>query len=200
MIRRRCRNQRVPFDYVVEPEVPAGITFGSSSGRTECRKPQLNSPTRWMPLRATSSVSCNHVRRSSGRDRRVANSGRSGVVAHHVAVSYPAFNQLVLALAAGVQTIPLVSAEQLHEGNAKHAREFANAGKQETLDLLQNDGDALVETIRGLSDEQLSITTGIFFGGEMSLTQIIERILIGHPVSHLASIRATLAESAEAAE
>jgi hypothetical protein len=123
-----------------------------------------------------------------------------GVVAHHVATSYPQFDRLVQALAAGVQTIPPVSAEQLHEGNAKHAREFANAAKPETLALLQNGGNALVGTIRGLSDEQLAITTGIFFGGEMSLTQIIERILIGHPASHLASIRATLAESGEAGE
>lgn len=122
-----------------------------------------------------------------------------GVVAHHVAVSYPAFGELVQTLAAGGQTIPLISAEQLHEGNAQHAREFAHAGKAETLELLTNDGNALVGAIRGLSDEQLSITTGIFFGGEMSLTQIIERILIGHPASHLASIRATLAESAEGA-
>lgn len=119
-----------------------------------------------------------------------------GVVAHHVAVSYPQFVELVQALASGVQTIPPVSAEQLHEGNAQHAREFANAGKAETLDLLTSGGDALVGTIRGLSDEQLAITTGIFFGGEMSLTQIIERILIGHPTSHLESIRTTLAESA----
>jgi|ThiBio_1000_plan_1041568.scaffolds.fasta_scaffold43513_2 hypothetical protein len=122
-----------------------------------------------------------------------------GVVSHHVAASYPQFDQLVQALAAGVQTIPPVSAEQLHEGNATHARAFANAGTQETLDLLRG-GDALVGTIRGLSDEQLSITTGIFFGGEMSLTQIIERIVIGHPASHMASIRAALSESAEAAE
>lgn len=123
-----------------------------------------------------------------------------GVVAHHVAASYPQFDQLVKALAAGVQTIPLVSAEQLHEGNAKHAREFANAGKPETLDLLMNGGDTLVGTVRGLSDEQLAISTGIFFGGEMTLTQIIERIVIGHPASHLASIRSALAESAKAAE
>jgi len=123
-----------------------------------------------------------------------------GVVAHHAAVSYPAFGQLVQALAAGVQDIPPVSAEQLHEGNARHAREFAHAGKPETLDLLRNGGNTLVQTIRDLSDEQLGITTGILFGGEMSLTQIIERIVIGHPASHLASIRATLTDSAEAAE
>lgn len=122
-----------------------------------------------------------------------------GVVTHHVAISYPAFGQLVQALAAGVQDIPLISAEALHEGNAKHAREFANAGKEESLGLLTNDGDALIGAIRGLSDEQLAITTGIFFGGEMSLKQVIEAIVIGHPADHLASIRAALAETATAA-
>jgi hypothetical protein len=122
-----------------------------------------------------------------------------GVVAHHAAVSYPQFVQLVQALAAGVQDIPLISAEQLHAGNAKHAREFANVGKSETLDLLRSSGDTLVQQIGALSDEQLDITTGIFFGGEMSLRQVIERIVIGHPVSHLESIRTTLADSAEAA-
>lgn len=122
-----------------------------------------------------------------------------GVVAHHVAASYPAFDQLVQALTAGVQTIPPVSAEQLHNGNAQHAREFAKAGKAETLDLFQNSGAPLVQRIRGLSDAQLGITTDIFFGGEMSLRQIIERIIIGHPASHLASIRTTLNGACEAA-
>jgi hypothetical protein len=122
-----------------------------------------------------------------------------GVVAHHVAVGYPAFGQLVQALAAGRQDIPPISAEQLHAGNAKHAREFANVGKAETLELLRSGGDRLVPEIRSLSEEELNVTTGIFFGGEMSVRQVIERIVIGHPASHLASIRTTLAESAEAA-
>ncbi|HVX29708.1 MAG TPA: DinB family protein [Nitrolancea sp.] len=122
-----------------------------------------------------------------------------GVVAHHVAVGYPGCGELVQALAAGIQEIPPISADQLHTGNAKHAREFADAGQTETLELLRRGGAALVQEIRDLSDEQLNVTSGIFFGGEMSVRQVIERIVIGHPVSHLASIRATLGDSAQAA-
>ena len=122
-----------------------------------------------------------------------------GVVAHHAAGSHAAFNGLIQALVATNGNVPPVTPEQINDGNAHHAREFANVGKPETLELLVRDGSALVQHIRGLTDEQLAVTSTVFFGGEMTVAQAIDHVVIGHPTGHLASIRATLADRAEAA-
>ena len=51
--------------------------------------------------------------------------GRSvGVVAHHVASSHKAVAGLVGAIAHG-QKVPTITMEMIHEGNAAHARQFA---------------------------------------------------------------------------
>lgn len=114
-----------------------------------------------------------------------------GVTAHHVAVGHAGFAGMVGAVARG-QAVPTISLEALHEMNARHAREHAAAGKPETLDALRRHGDGLARVVRGLSDEQLARTTAAFGGREMSVGQIVEHIIIGHPRQHLASIRAAL--------
>ena len=118
--------------------------------------------------------------------------GRSvGVTAHHVAVGHEGFAGLVGAVVNG-RAVPTISLEALHEMNARHAQEHVDVGKWETLDALRRNGDALAGAVRGLSDEQLGLTTTVFGGREMSVVQIIERVIIGHPRQHLASIRAAV--------
>jgi uncharacterized damage-inducible protein DinB len=123
-----------------------------------------------------------------------------GVVAHHAAGSHAAFNGLLQALASGNSQIPTVTMDMINTGNAQHAKDFASVGKPETLELLTRDGATLAQSINGLTDEQLSYTTNVFGGHEMTVAQIVENVVIGHPAGHLASIRSTLAEAAEAAE
>ena len=62
-------------------------------------------------------------------------------------------------------------------------------------DRLRTEGRAAVEMVRGLSDEQLDRTAPMAFAGgaEWSAADVIERVLIGHPVQHGASIQAALA-------
>ncbi len=114
-----------------------------------------------------------------------------GVTAHHVAVGHAGFAGLIGAVTQG-QAVPTISLEALHEMNARHARDYADAGQAETLDALRRDGDGLARVVRGLSDEQLGLTTPVFGGREMSVEQILERVVIGHPRQHLASIHAAL--------
>ncbi len=114
-----------------------------------------------------------------------------GVTAHHVAVGHEGFAGLIGAVVHG-QAVPSISLEALHEMNARHAREYADVGQRETLDALRGNGAALAGVVRGLSDEQLGRTTTVFGGREMSVVQIIGRVIIGHPRQHLVSIRAAL--------
>ena len=84
--------------------------------------------------------------------------------------------------------------EAVHRSNAQHARDFAAVGKPETLDALRAHGAAIAELLRSLGDDHLDRTAGVFGGRELSVAQVVERIVIGHAREHLASIRATIAD------
>src|SRR5262249_31189539 len=88
-----------------------------------------------------------------------------GVAAHHVALSYPPISGLVLSIANGTPPFPLTQ-EMLDANNAKHAADAANCTPAETLDLLRRNGQAAVDALRGLRDEQLDRTAPlVLFGG-----------------------------------
>jgi hypothetical protein len=116
------------------------------------------------------------------------------VAAHHVATSHKGIAGLVMLIANG-QPLPAITMEMIDAGNAQHARDFANVGREETLSLLRAEGKAAVEAVRGLTDEQLDRTAPMAFAGgaEWTAEQVIERVLIGHPVGHGESIQAASA-------
>ena len=115
-----------------------------------------------------------------------------GVTAHHIGASYEPVAGLVMAVATG-QQLPGITPEMIDQGNAQHAQQFANAGKQETVDLVRSGGAKAAGMVRGLSDEQLQRSAPLFPGTQFTAAQIAETILIGHPRQHLESIRGALA-------
>lgn len=117
-----------------------------------------------------------------------------GVVAHHVASVIPAFIGIVEQVATGATLSLRVSMEEVNEGNARHARDYGGVSQEEVLELLRTNGGRAESVLRGLTDEQLAHTTSAFPAGELSLAEVVERIVIGHSHQHLASLRATLAE------
>lgn len=128
------------------------------------------------------------------RRRCAAEGWTVGVVAHHIAVIQQAFVGIVERLAAGELMERTSSQEEIDRNNARHAREYADVGKPETLDRLQTSGPAMVELLQRLDDAQLDGNAGVFGGQQMSLEQVVQRIVIGHAREHLASIRATIAD------
>lgn len=114
--------------------------------------------------------------------------GRSiGVVAHHVATSHKSVAGLIGAIAHG-HTVPPLTMDMIHEGNAKHATQFANCTKAETLALLRQNGAAAVALVRGLGDTELDRTV-TFPMGTLTAAQVVERVLIGHAEDHHSTIR-----------
>jgi hypothetical protein len=114
--------------------------------------------------------------------------GRSvGVVAHHVASSHKMVAGIATAIAHG-QSVPNITMEMIHQGNAKHAAEHANVTKAETLALLRQNGAAAVATVRGFGDAELD-RTATFPMGTMSVAQVVERILTGHAQDHHGTIK-----------
>ena len=116
-----------------------------------------------------------------------------GVTAHHIGTSQVPIAGLVRAVATG-QPVPSLTQEMLGAGNAEHARQFAGCTKEETVELLRRGGREAADILRGLSDEQLDngAELPLLGGRRTSAAEIAEMALIGHPTSHLESIRAAL--------
>ncbi len=111
-----------------------------------------------------------------------------GVTAHHFAGSLGPISDAIKALVAG-RSLGF-SMDMLDEMNARHAKEYANCTKKETIDLLKENAAAAAGVLRGLRDDQLA-KSGVVAAGAppMTVEQFITGGLIGHINGHLASIR-----------
>jgi len=115
-----------------------------------------------------------------------------GVVAHHIATGHEGIAGIIKTVAAG-QTIPNFTLDKLHEMNAKHAQDFANVGKAETVALHKKNAAAAAAVVRGLSDQDLARSGTVLSGmPAMTVEQIVTNILINHVDEHYKSICSTV--------
>jgi hypothetical protein len=115
-----------------------------------------------------------------------------GVTAHHVAGSHEPIAGIIKTVASG-QSMPHFTMDMLNEANAKHAKDFANVSKADTIALHKKGVAAAAAVVRGLSDEQLGKSGTVLAGmPAMSAEQIVTGILINHINDHFGSIRKTV--------
>ncbi len=115
-----------------------------------------------------------------------------GVVAHHIASGHEGIASIIKTVAAG-QSIPNFTLDRLHEMNAKHAQDFANVTKAETVALHKKNAAAAAAVVRGLSDADLAKSGTVLTGmPPMTVEQIVTNILINHVDEHYRSIRTTV--------
>jgi hypothetical protein len=122
------------------------------------------------------------------------NEGRTvGVLVHHVASVLPVELDLVKVLASG-QPMTGVTMEMVDQMNAQHAKEYANCGREETVDLLRRNSALVVSAIRELSDAELDQAAPVSLHSDAPLTAqyFIEDHPLSHAYHHLASIRAVI--------
>ena len=117
-----------------------------------------------------------------------------GVTAHHLAGGLEAVSNIVKGIVAG-HSPGNFTMGMLDEKNAKHAKDYANCTKAETIELHKKGAAAAAATIRGLSDEQLAKSGTVFTGvPPMTAEQLITRALINHIDEHIGSIRKTVGQ------
>jgi DinB family protein len=89
---------------------------------------------------------------------------------------------------------PPVTGETIDKSNAANNEKHAHADQAEALAALRRYGAAAAEMVRGLSDEQLARSEPApnLGGAELTTAAFIENVLIGHPQTHLLSIRAAI--------
>ena len=115
---------------------------------------------------------------------------RVGVIAHHVASTQPWIMGRIRAILEDKPTPPV----DFKVINTQHAVEHGDATKAEVLDLSRENLKRITSEIRSIPDESLDKERQ-FPTGTMTVEQRIERVLIGHMVSHQASIEATVTSS-----
>jgi uncharacterized damage-inducible protein DinB len=118
-----------------------------------------------------------------------------GVVAHHMLEVQRFFAGVLAGLSSDEVPLATLTSQFVDANNARHAREFAGVGKQETVDALQESGTNLTGLIRELDEQQLGRVAISFDEQPLTAEQLIQFALIGHFQEHLESIRTTLAES-----
>ncbi len=115
-----------------------------------------------------------------------------GVTVHHVAQSHMGIAGLVKSVASG-QHKASMSMDDIHAGNAQHAKDFANVGKAETVSLHKKNAAEAAAIVRGLDDAALARSASALKGmPPMTTEQAVIGILIGHIDEHLGSIRKTV--------
>jgi len=115
-----------------------------------------------------------------------------GVTAHHLASVPEPVSNMIRAVAAG-QAPGNLTMELFDEMNARHARDFADCTRAETIALHRKGSATAAATIRGLSDVDLA-TSGTVLKGlpPMSAEQLITGALLAHVDEHYGSIRRTV--------
>ena len=115
-----------------------------------------------------------------------------GVTAHHLAQSHAGIAGLIKSLASGQHTAS-ISMDDINAGNAKHAKDFANVAKAETVALHKKNAAEAAAIVRGLDDAALGRSASALKGmPPMTTEQAVVGILIGHLDDHLGSIRKTV--------
>lgn len=117
-------------------------------------------------------------------------------VAHHIAIVQQGFVGMVERFAAGETFTPKISWDKINEENARHAQEYAQADRQECLDILASSRSTMRRLIEGFDDGDLDRVAGNFGGNELTIGQVLEYVVVGHVREHLGSINATLQSSA----
>jgi Mycothiol maleylpyruvate isomerase N-terminal domain len=115
-----------------------------------------------------------------------------GVTAHHVASTHETITILITTVASG-QSVRNFTLDMLHAANAKHAEDFANCTRVETLDLHTKGAATAAAAVRALRDDQLGKSGTVIAGAPaMTAEQVINDVLINHIDDHFGSIRRTI--------
>ena len=114
-----------------------------------------------------------------------------GVTAHHIASAHQGIGGIMKMLADG-KPGPNMPMEGLHQMNAKHAQDFANCTKSETLELHKKNAAAAAALLRSIDDATFDKSSTVFSGAPAMSAGQMAGILSSHIDEHIGSIRATV--------
>jgi hypothetical protein len=132
---------------------------------------------------------------------RLPKDGRKiGVIVNHVASVYPVEVLLALTIAEG-KPITGVTADNVDEMNAEHAKKSDAVTKVETLELLRRNSAAAAIAIRELGDDDLdrAALASLYSDAPVTCQFILEDHAVRHSYHHLARLRRAVQSNVRAA-
>ena len=114
-----------------------------------------------------------------------------GVTAHHVAGVLETIARVVAAVATG-QAPAGFRPEIIDEMNARHAKDYVDCTRADTIELHKKGAALAAAAIRGLDDDHLGRTALLLGGAPMTAEQVILGGLFAHIDDHFGGIRNTL--------
>ena len=122
-----------------------------------------------------------------------------GVTAHHMAGVLETLAGVIGAVAAG-QAPAGFRPDVIDEMNARHAKDYVDCTRAETIELHKKGAARAAAAIRGLHDEHLGRRALLLGGAPMTAEQVILGGLFGHIDQHFGSIRDTVGSRAAPAD
>jgi hypothetical protein len=115
-----------------------------------------------------------------------------GVVVHHVAIVYPL--EIIFARSVAAGKPEGISANDINQMNAGHAKEYDAITRDDALKLLATNSADAAAAIRSLSDEELDRAAPVPLYGNARVTCqfILEDHAVRHSSHHLARIKAAV--------
>jgi hypothetical protein len=132
---------------------------------------------------------------------RLPKDGRKiGVIVNHVASVYPVEILLALTIAEG-KAITGVTADNVDEMNAEHAKKNDAVTKVETLELLRRNSVAAAIAIRELGDDDLdrAALASLYSDAPVTCQFVLEDHAVRHSYHHLARLRRAVQSNVRAA-
>jgi hypothetical protein len=132
---------------------------------------------------------------------RLPKDGRKiGVIVNHVASVYPVEVLLALTIAEG-KPITGVTADNVDEMNAEHAKKNDAVTKVETLELLRRNSVAAAIAIRELGDDDLdrAALASLYSDAPVTCQFVLEDHAVRHSYHHLARLRRAVQSNVRAA-
>lgn len=115
-----------------------------------------------------------------------------GVVARHIAAGHFQVIGMAQAILQG-EALPALTMDQVIEMGNDHARDHAHCTREEVQTLLRKNGDAVVNFVTNLSDEELDCKGHIdLLGGDVSVERLLDLIVIHSGGEHLASMQTAI--------
>lgn len=115
-----------------------------------------------------------------------------GVVARHLAAGHFQVIKMAQVMLQG-ESLPALTMEQVIEQGNTHAHDHADCTREDVKALLAENGDAAVAFVANLSDEELDCKGHLdLMGGEVSVEQLLDLVIIRSGGEHLASMQATI--------
>jgi hypothetical protein len=115
-----------------------------------------------------------------------------GTTAHHIGAGH--FNAIGLArMIVDGEKLPQISMEEVVKMANRDASDHEACSKEEVLDVLTKNGQAMIEFVEGLDDPELDRTGHLsLVGKEITVQQLLENVVLHSAGQHFNNIKSTV--------